>query len=81
MSETLALYAGASMASMIVENGKATERYTYPCYCKDTSKDNAIRKMIKQCLEVYSPDNGFFDHDAVMVEIDRRVIKYVYEVE
>lgn len=81
MSETLALYAGAIMASRIVENGKTTERYTYPCYCKDTSKDNAIRKMIKQCLEVYSPDNGFFDHDAVMVEIDRRVIKYVYEVE
>ena len=80
MSETLALYAGAIMANKIIDGGKITERYTRACYCADTNEDDAKRQLIKKCFEHYPPDDGFFNHDAVVVAIDHRAIAEVYEV-
>ena len=80
MSETLALYAGAIMANKIVNCGKITERYTRAYYCADTNEDDAKRQLIKKSFEIFSPDDGFFNHDAVVIAIDHRAIAEVYEV-
>ena len=82
MSETLALYAGAIMASRIVGDGSgsSTAQYIQAYYCADTNEDDAKRQLIKKCFEHYPPDDGFFNHDAVVMAIDHRAIAEVYEV-
>ena len=79
MSETLALYAGAFMANKITGDSSAV-RITQAGYCIAISQDDATRQMEKKCLFVYPPDEGYFDHAAVVVAIDHRAIAEVYEV-
>lgn len=80
MMETLALYAGAVIADRIIGSGSGTETRICAYYCADTNEDDAKRQLIKKAFEIFSPDDGFFNHDAVVIAIDHCAIAEVYEV-